>query len=194
MACKSSLSSAQNVRSDGIRFLVARLQMESIVRKCSSVNSLFKHLDSLPSSVHDIYRHTLDRINAQPEEDAAIAYRIFLWLLHARPFQWKPRWRLHQYPTAEDIQYAVTMGPECAVFDEDNVIPLPLLLSMCGGLVIVEEVNRSNSDLTTGFKRLRFIRKHHNLQWQPSFNTALLQHDRCHSAGILGHHRISGPP
>ncbi|KAF5314723.1 hypothetical protein D9611_007275 [Ephemerocybe angulata] len=109
-------------------FLVARLQMELVIRKARSVNSLLKALDDLPSGVDAMYEHTLERINAQPEEDASIAYRVFAWLLYGEgPFR------------IEALQEALATSFEDEVYDAGDMVPLPIILAACGGLVTVSK-------------------------------------------------------
>ncbi|KAF5335515.1 hypothetical protein D9611_012128 [Ephemerocybe angulata] len=112
-------------------FLVARLQMEDVLRKARNVNTLLKGLDQLPSGVDAIYEHTLARIGAQPGEDALIAHRAFIWLLYART-------RL----TPHEFQHALAISFEDKSYDAGNVIPVDLILSMCGGLIISEDSYR----------------------------------------------------
>ncbi|KAF6754079.1 hypothetical protein DFP72DRAFT_1170539 [Ephemerocybe angulata] len=108
-------------------FLVARLQMEGVLRKARSVNTLLKGLDQLPSGVDAMYEHTLARIGAQPEEDASIAYRVFIWLLYSK-----------KTLTPEDIQFALAISFEDKSYDAGDVIPRDLILSLCGGLITSE--------------------------------------------------------
>ncbi|KAF6747974.1 ankyrin repeat-containing domain protein [Ephemerocybe angulata] len=109
-------------------FLVARLQMEAILRKARSANTLLKGLEQLPSGVDAIYEHTLARINAQSEEDASIAHRAFIWLLYVKDSL-----------TSDDLQHTLAISFEDKRYDAGDVIPLDLMLSMCGGLVTVEK-------------------------------------------------------
>ncbi|KAF6741454.1 hypothetical protein DFP72DRAFT_268468 [Ephemerocybe angulata] len=127
-------------------FLVARLQMEAIVRKARSANTLLTGLEQLPSGVDAIYEHTLARINAQSEEDASIAHRAFIWLLYAKDSL-----------TPDDLQHALAISFEDKSYDAGDVIPLELILSMCGGLVTVEKVNFLPWDCEWGPDVVRFI-------------------------------------
>ncbi|KAF6742124.1 hypothetical protein DFP72DRAFT_1109602 [Ephemerocybe angulata] len=121
-------------------FLLARLQMELVLERCTTVGSLLKALESLPSGVNDMYQVTMDRINSQSEEDASIANRTFIWLLHARiPL------------SPEDVQHALTFSYQDLVFHEESLISIPMLLSICCGLVTVEVEEE------TGKNVVRFI-------------------------------------
>lgn len=123
------LSSRIKEKSKGM-FLVASLQME-LLRTSSSVNSLFKALEALPSGVNEMYRRTMERIEAQSEEDVSIARRIFLWILHA-----------YETITVEMLQQALTFSYENLAFDVDDTIPVTVMLSLCCGLVTVEGRNQ----------------------------------------------------
>ncbi|KAF5340621.1 hypothetical protein D9611_007364 [Ephemerocybe angulata] len=106
-------------------FLVARLQMDA-VRNCRSVNDLFKKLDGVPSGLDDMYRHTLQRILSQDEEDVGIASRVFFWLLHA----FVPL-------SPEELQEALAVSFEDRSFDPGDIVPINVILSVCCGLVEV---------------------------------------------------------
>ncbi|KAF5314589.1 hypothetical protein D9611_007263 [Ephemerocybe angulata] len=110
-------------------FLVARLQMELVIRKARSLNSLLKALDDLPSGVDAMYKHTLERIASQPEEDASIAYRVFAWLLYGGVGSFR----------VEVLQEALATSFEDEIYDARDVVPLPIILAACGGLVTVSK-------------------------------------------------------
>ncbi|KAF6748362.1 hypothetical protein DFP72DRAFT_574848 [Ephemerocybe angulata] len=121
-------------------FLLARLQMELVLEKCTTIGSLLKALETLPTGVNDMYQVTMNRINSQSEEDASIANRTFIWLLHARgPL------------SPEDVQHALTFSYQDLVFHEENLVSIPMLLSICCGLVTVEV------EKETGKNVVRFI-------------------------------------
>ncbi|KAF6761389.1 hypothetical protein DFP72DRAFT_39235 [Ephemerocybe angulata] len=109
-------------------FLLARLQMELVLEKCATIGSLLKALEALPSGINDMYRMTMDRINSLPEEEVSLAHRAFLWILYAK-----------EELFTEDLQHALTFSYEDKKFAEDNSVPIPVLLSICCGLVTVED-------------------------------------------------------
>ncbi|KAF5339857.1 hypothetical protein D9611_009063 [Ephemerocybe angulata] len=109
-------------------FLLARLQMELILERCTTIGSLLRALETLPSGINDMYRATMDRIGSQSEEDVSIAHRAFLWILHARdPL------------SPQDLQHALTFSYQDMKFLRDNLVSMPVLLSICCGLVAVED-------------------------------------------------------
>ncbi|KAF5340588.1 hypothetical protein D9611_007402 [Ephemerocybe angulata] len=117
-------------------FLVARLQIEAVLHKARSVNSLLKALEQLPSGVNDMYRHTLERINAQPEEDVSIAHRVFIWLMYSVPGFDNV---YAQSFSIAGLQHALAVSFDNETYDEGEIIPASMILSLCGGLVIFEE-------------------------------------------------------
>ncbi|KAF6751434.1 ankyrin repeat-containing domain protein, partial [Ephemerocybe angulata] len=128
-------------------FLVARLQMEDVIRKARNANTLLRELDHLPSGVDAIYEHTLARIGAQSEEDASIAYRVFIWLVYAR----------HTIHTTR-LQEALAISFENTSYDAGDVIPVDLILSLCGGLVISEASCRLRLIHYTAYEYLKGIK------------------------------------
>lgn len=112
------------------RFLVARLQMDALTNS-NSVNHLFGTLDELPSGINEMYERTLTRINAQSAEDASIARRLFIWLMHAKE------------PIAlSDLPYALAVSFDRLAYDPDDVVDTSIILSSCGGLVSVQKPRR----------------------------------------------------
>ncbi|KAF5332805.1 hypothetical protein D9611_005252 [Ephemerocybe angulata] len=127
-------------------FLLARLQMELVLEKCTTIGSLLKALETLPTGVNDMYQVTMNRINSQSEEDASIANRTFIWLLHARgPL------------SPEDVQHALTFSYQDLVFHEENLVSIPMLLSICCGLVTVEVEKETDYSTQEFMNTLPFI-------------------------------------
>ncbi|KAF5332741.1 hypothetical protein D9611_005369 [Ephemerocybe angulata] len=109
-------------------FLLARLQMELVLERCVTIGSLLKALETLPSGINDMYHITMDRISSLSEEKVSIAHRVFLWVLHAK-----------EDLTPKDLQHALMFSYQDKTFVTDNLVPVPVLLSICCGLVTVEE-------------------------------------------------------
>ncbi|KAF5335454.1 hypothetical protein D9611_012131 [Ephemerocybe angulata] len=128
-------------------FLVARLQMEDIIRKARSANTLLRGLDQLPSGVDAMYEHTLARIGAQSEEDASIAYRVFIWLLYT----------LSAFYTTR-LQDALAISFENKSYDAGDLIPVDLILSLCGGLVTYEKPSKLRLIHYTTYEYLKGIK------------------------------------
>lgn len=115
------------LKSQGM-FLLARLQLEAVMQRSKSIASLFTILEGLPTGVDEMYRDTLKRINAQPGDDVSIAHRVFVWLTYS----FGPL-------SVEDLLQALATSSDNLVFVPDDLIPMALILSMCGGLVTVEK-------------------------------------------------------
>ncbi|KAF6753233.1 hypothetical protein DFP72DRAFT_902290 [Ephemerocybe angulata] len=129
---KKRLQSQICEKSQGM-FLLAHLQMDALVRGSRSVASLMKILNSLPEGVNELYRDCLERIDAQSKEDVELAHKVFALLAHSRaPL------------TALQLQHALAASLETLSFDTDDIVPIPLVLSVCGSLVVVESTNDWN--------------------------------------------------
>ncbi|KAF5332472.1 hypothetical protein D9611_005347 [Ephemerocybe angulata] len=109
-------------------FLLARLQMELVLERCATIGSLLKALETLPSGINDMYRLTMDRISSLSEEEVSLAHRTFIWILHSK-----------ENLSPEDLQHALTFSYEDKKFVEDSSVSIPVLLSICCGLVTLEE-------------------------------------------------------
>ncbi|KAF6761417.1 hypothetical protein DFP72DRAFT_39780 [Ephemerocybe angulata] len=128
-------------KSNGM-FLLARLQMELVLERCANIGSLLKALETLPSGIHDMYRLTMDRISSLSEEKVSVAHRAFIWILHA-----------NEDLSPEDLQHALTFSYENKKFVEGDSVSIPVLLSICCGLVTVEK----GRDWRGERKMIRFI-------------------------------------
>ncbi|TEB21778.1 hypothetical protein FA13DRAFT_94153 [Coprinellus micaceus] len=107
----SELSHRIKSQANGM-FLLARLQLEAVMRNSSSAKSLFESLEKLPSGIDAMYLLTLERINSQPEELLSVTQRLFVWLLH----QVSPL-------TLEDLQYALAVSVDGQPFDMGSIVP-----------------------------------------------------------------------
>jgi ankyrin repeat domain-containing protein 50 len=109
------------------RFLHATLLIEN-VRYCTSVKKIMERLEQLPEGLDALYAETFRRIEAQPAERAAIALRVLSWLVYAK-----------EPLDIEDMIYAVADDPENDWLDPSNLVDEALLVSVCCGLVLVED-------------------------------------------------------
>ncbi|KAJ3519605.1 hypothetical protein NMY22_g13123 [Coprinellus aureogranulatus] len=120
----SELSDKINKSSEGM-FLVAKLQMEVIKRTARSASSLSRKLKELPAGVNAMYALTLERI--KESNDVDIAFRVFAWIITGE-----------RYLTITCLQQALSFNPESLDFDTEDLIPEPLILNSCHGLVEVD--------------------------------------------------------
>ncbi|KAF5336014.1 hypothetical protein D9611_006177 [Ephemerocybe angulata] len=109
-------------------FLVAHLQMEAVLLKANSRNSLIITLKNLPSGTNDLYKEAVARIEARSEEDILLARHVFLWLTY----------HLDAFMNSWQLQRALSFSFEARSFDLGDVVPIDLVTSLCGGLVVQE--------------------------------------------------------
>ncbi|KAH6912498.1 hypothetical protein BKA70DRAFT_1559020 [Coprinopsis sp. MPI-PUGE-AT-0042] len=108
-------------------FLHASLMVEA-VRHCTNSRHVMEKLDKLPLKLDVLYDEAFERIEMQPEEHAALAKRVLLWVAYA----YRP---LH----VEDLRYAVASNPRVDWEAPNNLVPESLLVSVCCGLLTVED-------------------------------------------------------
>ncbi|KAJ6574458.1 ankyrin repeat-containing domain protein [Mycena capillaripes] len=111
---------------DGM-FLLAKLHIESLSTK-SNVKRVREALKSLPKTLNDSYDGVMKRIDEQNEEDRQLAHSILTWVVNAkRPLK------------SREFQTALAIEPGTNSLDEDNIFEIEIILSVCAGLVIVDE-------------------------------------------------------
>ncbi|TFK23450.1 hypothetical protein FA15DRAFT_561822, partial [Coprinopsis marcescibilis] len=108
-------------------FLVVALHIDSLQRT-TTLKSLRKALESLPSGVEANYRLSWERISSQSEEEASQARRAITWLTYA-----------DRSLTIAELTHALAVSEEDGEFDEEAVLDSDLLISICCGLLAVEE-------------------------------------------------------
>ncbi|KAF8963115.1 hypothetical protein BDZ97DRAFT_1662009, partial [Flammula alnicola] len=113
-------------KSEGM-FLVVSLQIE-MVKGANTLKKLREILESLPSGVHAMYSSTVARIESQSGDDSSLAMRALLWLTYA----WCPL-------EVTELQDALAISNDAGIFDPDNVTEKSLLVSVCCGLVVVDQ-------------------------------------------------------
>jgi hypothetical protein len=102
--------------------------MVEAVSHCTSSRSVMEKLDKLPPRLDVLYDEALKRIDMQPEEHAALAQRVLLWVAYAfRPL------------TVEELRCAVSSHQKANWGVPEDLVPESLMLSVCCGLVVIEE-------------------------------------------------------
>ncbi|KAJ2933231.1 hypothetical protein H1R20_g3832, partial [Candolleomyces eurysporus] len=119
---KHRICKAIKEKSGGM-FLVASLQLEAL-KGSMTPRALMNALETLPTTINDLYRHTLKRIDAQSEAEVLLAKRAILWLVYA----------LVPLPMNQ-LQYALATNPDLGTFDEDDIVPGEFIFDVCCGLV-----------------------------------------------------------
>src|SRR5579871_1436611 len=92
--------------------------------------ALREALETLPDTLDDMYRETMERITDQNEFDRQLALRVLSWVSYAsRPL------------TLKELQHALASEDSRRMFDEENIVDDDLLLSSCAGLVAFDREN-----------------------------------------------------
>ncbi|KAJ7252326.1 ankyrin repeat-containing domain protein [Mycena rebaudengoi] len=87
-------------------------------------------LMSLPSDLNATYDDIVDRINRQNEDDKQLAWRTLSWLTNAKRPMRPPQ-----------LREALAIQPGATALDSDGVTDMDIILSVCAGLVVVDEVD-----------------------------------------------------
>jgi ankyrin repeat domain-containing protein 50 len=112
------------------RFLHVKLQLEAL-RHCISIRDAEETLEQFPPDTGTIYSKTWERILAQGEKHAGLAKLVFLWLLYG-----------YGDMTIDTLRHVVATCPETNIYDPKRLVPEALLVSVCCGLVAVDNVTR----------------------------------------------------
>ncbi|KAJ6594778.1 hypothetical protein B0H19DRAFT_975013, partial [Mycena capillaripes] len=111
---------------DGM-FLLAKLHIESLSTK-TTVKGVREALQTLPKTLNDSYDEAMRRIKEQNEESKNTAYSTLTWVANAkRPL------------TVLELRTALAIEPDTKALDEDNVLDIDIILSVCAGLIVVDE-------------------------------------------------------
>lgn len=88
-------------------------------------------MGTLPKDLNGVYEETFKRISAQDPDDLDLATRVLAWLSYSpRPM------------IVEELQHALAVEPDTKELDWDNIIEDSVLISVCGGLVTIEDESR----------------------------------------------------
>ncbi|KAJ7499617.1 ankyrin repeat-containing domain protein [Mycena latifolia] len=111
---------------DGM-FLLAKLHMASLTTK-NTVKAVREALRQLPTDLKRTYDEAMERVDGQGEEDRQIAQLTLTWVANAkRPL------------LVAELQEALAIEPETTALDADNILDIDIILSVCAGLVVVDE-------------------------------------------------------
>jgi hypothetical protein len=116
------------------RFLLAQLLMDSFRDKLT-VRDVKSALQNLPqgSDAYDVaYHAAMERIFAQGKGSSKMAKKILAWILCAnRPL------------STLELLHALAVEREDSEIDEDNIMEAEQLLTICAGLVTIDEQSDS---------------------------------------------------
>ena len=109
--------------------------MEAL-KNCVSRRALITALETLPTTVDDLYQHTLKRIDAQSESEVLLAKKAILWLVHTIiPLSMR------------ELQHALATNLDLSIFDEEDIVRGEIILDACCGLITVSHISTSLSFL-----------------------------------------------
>ncbi|KAJ7270190.1 ankyrin repeat-containing domain protein [Mycena rebaudengoi] len=113
-------------RSDGM-FLAAKLHIDSLTGK-HTVKAVRKALINMPSDLTLVYDEVMQRIEAQGEDDRTLAYRTLSWIYNAK-----------RLLLVSELREALAVEAGTHKLDLDNILDMVTVLSVCVGLVIVDQ-------------------------------------------------------
>ncbi|KAH6889056.1 ankyrin repeat-containing domain protein [Coprinopsis sp. MPI-PUGE-AT-0042] len=117
-------------RNCGGMFLHASLQLEAL-SECLSARDMRDTLKVFPPDIMEVYCQTWARISSQSLKHASLAKAVLIWVLNAS-----------RSMTIEELELAASTSPETHKFDPAQLVPGATLVSLCGGLITVEEESR----------------------------------------------------
>ncbi|KAJ6563412.1 ankyrin repeat-containing domain protein [Mycena vulgaris] len=107
-------------------FLLANI--ESLTTK-NTVKAVREALQRLPQDLNHTYDEAMERINHQSTDDRQLALLVLTWVANAvRPL------------SVADLREALAVEPGTTTLDVDNLLDVDILLSVCTGLITVEEI------------------------------------------------------
>ncbi|KAH6889026.1 hypothetical protein BKA70DRAFT_884392 [Coprinopsis sp. MPI-PUGE-AT-0042] len=111
-------------------FLHASLQIDAL-GECLSAQDVTDTLKAFPSSIEDVYRQTWARISNESHKHASLAKAVLVWVLNAS-----------RSMTIDELERAMATSPDTHKFEPRRLVPETTLVSLCGGLIAVEEESR----------------------------------------------------
>ena len=120
------MSNLASINSAYRRFLLARLQLESLMTK-TTLRKVKSALQSLPEELDAMYDQVMKRIQNQNPESSTLAMRALSWIYHtARPLDYA------------ELCHALAIEPGDKAFDEEGIPELALVETVCAGLLTVQ--------------------------------------------------------
>jgi Ankyrin repeats (3 copies) len=107
--------------------LLAQFHLNSLARK-DNLKALRITLANLPRELDDTYNEAMQRIRSQDDEKVKRAEQVLSWISFAsRPL------------TVTELQHALAVEPKDTEFDEDSMLDEDVLVSVCSGLVVIDQ-------------------------------------------------------
>ncbi|KAJ7649138.1 hypothetical protein DFH06DRAFT_558397 [Mycena polygramma] len=117
-------------RSNGM-FLLVKLTIASLATK-PTVKTVRVALEEIskksPGDLNGMYDEVMERINRQSEDDRNLARRTLSWISNA-----------HTVLHISELIEALAVEPGTTDLDPDNLLDLDIILSVCAGLVVLNE-------------------------------------------------------
>ncbi|KAJ7440432.1 ankyrin repeat-containing domain protein [Mycena latifolia] len=108
-------------------FLLAKLHIESLATKMS-IKAVREAIRHLPKDLSHTYDEAMNRIKNQNEDDRHFALQALTWVAYAkRPL------------SVAELCEALAIEPGTTTLDADNLMDINIVLSVCAGLIIVDE-------------------------------------------------------
>ncbi|KAJ6602566.1 hypothetical protein DFH09DRAFT_1354883 [Mycena vulgaris] len=115
-------------RSDGM-FLLAKLHINSLTTK-HTVKAIREALQSMPSDLQNSYDEVMARIDQQCADNRKLAQAALSWISNAK--------RLLR---VAELREALAVEVGTSKLDPDNLVDIDTVLSVCAGLVIVDQID-----------------------------------------------------
>ncbi|PKK53318.1 hypothetical protein CI102_3363 [Trichoderma harzianum] len=127
--CREDIKTKITEAIEGI-FLLARLYFKAIKTQKTQkkIQDVLNHLSTRQNSYHFIYEEAINRIMSQDKDTADLAKLVLSWIVCARrPIK------------ALELRHALAIEPGAYRINEENLLPISDLASVCDGLVTIEE-------------------------------------------------------
>ncbi|KAJ7509748.1 hypothetical protein B0H11DRAFT_1960909, partial [Mycena galericulata] len=111
---------------DGM-FLLAKLHIDALATK-STVKAVREALENLPKDLERTYDEAMERIDRHNDEDKKIAHSALTWVANAK-----------RILSVAELREALAIEPGSKSLDPDSRHEIDLILSVCAGLVVVDE-------------------------------------------------------
>ncbi|KAJ6461205.1 hypothetical protein DFH09DRAFT_1495465, partial [Mycena vulgaris] len=108
-------------------FLLAKLHIESLASK-NAIKAVREALQHLPTDLQQTYDEAMDRIKLQREEDRELGLLALTWVANAK-----------RLLSVSELQEALAIEENSTFLDLDNLLDISMILSVCAGLIIVDE-------------------------------------------------------
>ncbi|KAJ7110257.1 ankyrin repeat-containing domain protein [Mycena crocata] len=115
-------------RSEGM-FRLAKLHIASLASK-HTVKAARDAMKEMPGDLYTAYDEIMQRINQQSQDDRRLAFSVLAWISNAK--------RLLR---VSELREALAVEPGTSKLDPDNLLDMEVILSVCAGLVIVDQAD-----------------------------------------------------